>query len=190
MTVEEIYQKIANHMIEGMMTHEQLANYFDFLGLAGYKRCHEYHYLDESLAYRSLCRYYINHDNKLIMYTKREKVALIPESWFNHVRQDVDTSTKRNAVKSAFDLWQKWEVETKELYEQMYNCLIGLEEVADACKIKQLLKDVDEELKVVEREILNLKSVDYDMIYILECQDCMHERYKEKMEKELHVDIC
>ena len=45
MTIKEIYAQIAEHMIKGMMIHEQLANYYDFLGLKGYKRCHEYHYM-------------------------------------------------------------------------------------------------------------------------------------------------
>ena len=44
MTIEEIFGRISQHMIRGMMTHDQLASYYDFLGLRGYKRCHEYHY--------------------------------------------------------------------------------------------------------------------------------------------------
>ena len=66
MTIEEIYGRISKHMILGMMIHDQLANYYDFLGLKGYKRCHEYHFLSETCAYRGLNRYFINHHNKLI----------------------------------------------------------------------------------------------------------------------------
>jgi hypothetical protein len=190
MEVSEVFEKIANHMIKGMMTHEALANYYDFLGLQGYKRCHEYHFLDETIAYRSVCRYYINHNNKLIPDSKQNGVEIIPESWYSHSRFDVDTSTKRSAVKNAFEVWHKWETETKELYEQMYNCLISIDEVADACKVKQLIKDVDEELKMVEREVLDLKAVDYDINYIIEKQHCLHEKYKKKMKKELKITIC
>jgi hypothetical protein len=189
MTIDEVFEKIASHMIKGMMTHEQLANYYDFLGLKGYKRCHEYHFLDETITYRSVCRYYINHNDKLIKDSHQDKVNIIPDSWFTHVRSDVDTSTKRSAVKNAFELWKSWEEETKELYEQMYNVLIENEEVADALKVKCLIEDVDHELKVVEREILDLKAVDYDIIYIIEKQHCMHEKYKKKMKK-LHIEIC
>ena len=35
MTVEEIYAELSAHMIKGIMMHEQLANYYDFLGLEG-----------------------------------------------------------------------------------------------------------------------------------------------------------
>ena len=67
MTVEEIYADVAAHMIEGLMIHEQLANYYDFLGLGGYKRCHEYHYIEESVKYRGLYRYFINQKNDSII---------------------------------------------------------------------------------------------------------------------------
>ena len=48
MTVEEIFSKISQRMIGGLMFHEQMSNYYDFLNLRGYKKCHEYHYLEET----------------------------------------------------------------------------------------------------------------------------------------------
>ena len=59
MELKEIYSNIVSHMIKGMMIHAQLADYYDFLGLQGYKRCHEYHYMKESCAYRGVSRYFI-----------------------------------------------------------------------------------------------------------------------------------
>ena len=40
MTVEEIFKNLANHMIKGLILHSELANYYDFLNLTGYKKCH------------------------------------------------------------------------------------------------------------------------------------------------------
>lgn len=37
MTVDEIFSQIAGHMVEGLMTHAQLADYYNFLGLRGYE---------------------------------------------------------------------------------------------------------------------------------------------------------
>ena len=54
MTYEEIFSNISAHMIKGIMFHAQMADYFDFLGLKGYKRLHEYHYFDESIMFRKL----------------------------------------------------------------------------------------------------------------------------------------
>ena len=117
MTAEEVYSKIASHMIKGMMAHDQLANYYDFLGLKGYKRCHEYHFMCETVAYRSINRYFINHYNKMVEQEQVSDPELIPSSWYKYTRHDVDINTKRNAVKVGLDKWVAWEKETKTLYE-------------------------------------------------------------------------
>lgn len=176
-------------MIEGLMIHEELANYYDFLGLEGYKRCHEYHYIMETLNYRSLCRYFINHHNMLIPDTKVDTPDVIPESWYSHTRDDVDSATKKNAVKSGLVKWVTWERETKKLYEQMYKELMEIGEVASAMKIKEFICDVDCELKKAERYWLNKEAIGYDMVQIIDEQKRKHDKYKKKMKK-MGITIC
>lgn len=190
MTIEEIYSNINEHMINGLMLHDQLANYYDFLGLGGYKRCHEYHYFKENMAYRSLNRYFINHHNKLIPEAKFDNISIIPNSWYEHVREDVDISTKKNGVKMGLEKWVEWERKTKKLYEQMYKEAMEIGEVASAHKIMCLVKDVDCELKKAERYWLNKESIGYDMTAIVEEQNKKHDKYKKKMEKCLHIHVC
>ena len=67
MTVSEIFNAISNHQIEGIMLHGQMADYFDFLSLHGFKRMQEYHYLDESTCMRSVHRYYIRRGLRLFL---------------------------------------------------------------------------------------------------------------------------
>ena len=189
MTVEEIYGKLAAHSIEGMMFHEQMANYYDFLGLKGYKRMHEYHFFDESCTYRSICRYFINHHNKLVPYVDVENPKAIPESWGKYTREDVDINTKMSSVKKGVTAWVDWERKTKELYEDMYCELIELGEVASALKVRELVCDVDCELKKAERHALNLKAVDYSLEVIVPEQHEYHEKFRKKMEK-IGVKIC
>lgn len=176
-------------MIKGIMLHEQMANYYDFLGLQGYKRCHEYHYLKESCAYRGICRYFLNHHNRLIPNVSVEDPKVIPESWYKYTRQDVDISTKKSAVKNGISMWVDWERETKKFYEQMWKELMDIEEVASAFKIKELICDVDCELKKAERYQLDKKAVDYDMLTIIEEQKHKHKEYKSKEEK-IGIYIC
>lgn len=189
MTAEEVYSKIASHMIKGMMAHDQLANYYDFLGLKGYKRCHEYHFMCETVAYRSINRYFINHHNKMVEQEQVSDPELIPSSWYKYTRHDVDINTKRNAVKVGLDKWVAWEKETKTLYEEMYKELVDINEIALAFKVKELVCDVDHELKTAERELLDIKATDYDMSYIVSEQSYMHDKYKKKMKK-IGVSLC
>ena len=190
MTVEEIYAELSQHMIQGIMMHEQLANYYDFLGLKGYKRCHEYHYIAETCAHRGLNRYFINHHNKLIPYRDVENPDVMPNTWYNHVRSDVDANTKKNAVRIGLTKWVDWERDTKKLYEHMYKELMEIDEVASAIKVKELICDVDCELKKAERYWLDKEAIGYDMPTIISEQKSKHNKYKRKMRKEYRVRIC
>lgn len=183
MTVAEIFSTLSSHMIKGIMIHEHLSNYFDFLSLRGYKRCHEYHYLQETCTHRKLCRYYINHFHKLIAESPIENPKVIPDSWYRYTRQDVDNGTKKTAIKNAFELWKNWEIETKELYEKSYKDLLELGDIGATNLICELIKDVDYELKQVNRKLLELKSIDYDLSIIVPAQTEIHNHYKSKEHK-------
>ena len=163
-----------------MMVHEQFANYYDFLGLYGYKACHEYHYIEETLSYRDICGYFINHYNKLIPDAPIENPNIIPASWHNYKRQDVDPNTKRNAVKTGLQTWRDWELGTKKLYEQMYKELMDLNEVASACKVKELIMDVDGELVNIGCYLLNKEAVNYDIGHIIGEQEKKRKEYQRR----------
>ena len=189
MTVGEIFSQISDRQVTGLMLHEQMADYYDFLNLRGYKRMHEYHYLAESASMRGVHRYYINHFNKLLTAGHPVNPAAIPSSWANYSRFDVDAATKRRAVKDGLAKWREWEAETKKLYEKMYKHLCEMDEIAAAGKVRQLIEDVDQELKCVERMKLELDAVDYDLSVIVPCQTALHDEYAEK-EKSIGVTIC
>lgn len=181
MLVDEIFKEISAHMIKGVMVHEQMADYYDFLNLHGFKKCHEYHSKCEMKNLRKLHKYYINHFNKLVPEDSIEDPQLIPSSWYKYSRQEVDPNTKRQAVKAGIEKWVAWETDTKNFYEQMYKELQDINEVAAAEKISCLIRDVDCELKWAQRKHISLATSDYDMGYILGQQDWLHDWFKERM---------
>lgn len=183
MTVDEIFATVGTHMVKGLMIHEELANYYDFLGLKGYSKCHEYHYMTESCTFRKLNRYYIDHYNSLIPNMKVETPEVIPASWYRYERNDVDTNTKRTAVKNGLEMWVNWERETKQLYEQMYSELMRIGEVSTAVNLFScFIKDVDDELKRAYKASLNKKSTGYDINAIESEQYHKYHKYKEKLD--------
>lgn len=188
MELAEIYTKLASHMIKGVMFHTQMADYYDFLCLQGYRTCHEYHMYEEMSAYRSLCHYVVNHHDMLIPDERIESPNAIPASWYKHVRQDADVSTKKDAVKEGLVAWVNWETKTKKLYEQMYIELMNLGAVADACEIKKLVMDVDDELQKAKEYQLNKEAIGYDMSEIIAEQDCKKEKYEIKMKEK--IELC
>ena len=183
MTTEEVFATVAKRQLQGIMLHEQMANYYDFLNLHGYKRCQEYHFLQETCGYRKLQRYYINHYYKLINTTDVEKKHLIPTSWYKASRSDVDSATVQQAVKEGITFSLEWEQATKKIYETAWKDLMANEDVAGALFIKEYICDVDKQIKYLQRAAMQLKVVGYDLVTITCEQDELHDKYKKKMEK-------
>ena len=181
MTVEEIYSKIACHMVKGMMIHSRLADYYHFLNLPGYACCHDYHFLEESKSYRKLSKWYMKNHNKLIEEKEIEIPTVIPDNWYNHTKQDIDAITVKNGVKAGLEMWVDWETETKKLYEDMYVELLDISEISDTIMVKELISDVTCELAKAEKYKLNKEFIDYDMSTIISEQSHKKEKYKHKI---------
>lgn len=77
--------------------------------------------------------------------------------------------------------WINWEKETKQFYEQKFQQLMQLGEVAAAIFLKGYICDVSHELKGAEQELLDLKATNYDMVMIIEKQKKDHKKYKKKI---------
>jgi hypothetical protein len=180
-TPEEIFSEINNRFIGAIMMHGQFADYFDFLGLRGYKHLHEYQHLAESIERRKVCRYYINHHNALIKEDFSGEVNIIPDAWYTAKRLSVGKSTKQKAVEDGFLEYHNWESETKSVYEKYAQKLREIGSVADAVFVEKLVEDVSAELKTVEQMISDLITTGYDMVYITENQSEIHEKYKKKL---------
>ena len=180
-SVESIFSEINARMIAALMLHDQMADYFDFLGMKGYKRLHEYQYFSESMERKKLNQYYINHHNKLIPDIYSGQVTVIPENWITANRISVGKSTKQKGIEEGFHQYHEWESETKSLYEHYASKLREMGAVADAIMVEKLVEDVDQELKKLERIVVDLISSGYDMVYITESQQGLHDKYKEKL---------
>lgn len=178
MTVEEVFSHLSAHLIEGLMIHAQLSDYYNFLGLKGYSKCHEYHFYCESKSYRKVSEYYITHYNKLIPSIQVPDPQAIPANWIGYVRKDVDINTRKIATEAGFDKWVQWEFDTKNMYEEFYRELITLGDVASANFILELIVDVSEELKDAQQFALENKAIDYDMSVIIDKQDELFKKCK------------
>ena len=181
--MEEIFKKLSAHFIKGMMVHDQLANYYDFLGLRGYKRCHEYQFYCDTIAYRKINRYYINHHSVLIPEMKVDDPEIIPDGWYRYKREEVDAQTKRNAIETGMNKWIEWERETKELLEDSIKELYTAGNVADSMFLKEILTHVSRELKYAERKSIELNTMNYSIKEIVQEQGYLHDKYKKKTEE-------
>lgn len=185
----EVFTLISTRQFVALRFHNDMADLFDFLGLRGFKRMHEYQFLAESAEYRSVRRYFLNHHGQLLNAGETERVSVIPDDWYKYTREDVSPTVRQQAVQRAMQQYRQWESDTKALYEKCATYLLGWGKVADFNKVNDLIRDVDSELKYLERLCLELQAVEYDCSYLEILQDKYHEKYKEKS-KDIGVDIC
>jgi hypothetical protein len=183
MTATEIFSKINQHMIEGLMVHSQISDYYNFLGLHGYSKCHEYHFFTESKSYRTLNNRFFKYYNKLIPEMQNTNPNIIPKEWYNYTRQQVDAGTRKTGVQTALQKWVEWEKETKALYEKMYQELMVQNDVFGAGMVKDLIKDVTEELAQAYQKQLKLKSMDFDIVFIMDEQEERYKKYRKEIKK-------
>lgn len=183
MTVEEIFTQLAEHMLEGIKIHCDFAQAYDFLGLYGFSKCHEYHCLAETKGYECLLHYYSCRYHKLLKINNNVIVDIIPETWYKYTTMDVDTGTRRNSLKVMMEKWVQWEKDTKLFYQKMYKELQELSEIAAASEIEKYILDVDDELKHAEKKLIKLETFGYDISVIVEWQQPMYRKFKKELKR-------
>ena len=177
MTVEDIFAKIGQHMIKGLMIHTQLSDYFNFLGLKGYGKCHEYHFYEESKYFRKISNYYLEHYDKFIIDSHVANPGVIPQDWMKYTRQQVDGATRKTGIQAGFEKWVDWEAETLKLYQELYKELLNLNEVASAIELSHYIEDVNEELNKAQQKYLELRMISFDITIVMEEQEKLFKEY-------------
>ena len=178
MTIAEIFEKINTHMIEGIMYHDQLADYYAFLGLDGFKRLHEHHAKCEFCERRKVLRYYVSRYEMLPDEGEAENPHAIPESWRGYTRQNVDESTRRKACREGLSKWRAWEMGTMQLYTAMYTKLVNIGEIPASEKLRKMAEDAEDEYICATKIALKLDAAGYDPVALLEMSEKLHKKYK------------
>lgn len=206
--IQQLYSDLIARMKQGVEMHEQLADYYGFLNLPGYQKCHEYQMLCELLTYRKAKDTYMREYNQLVQPSNMNMngmngmtnmannggntannsgngnySAVIPNQWYGHTRYEVDANTKRNAVRDGFKRWLDYEKDTKQYLTNMGQRLEKINEREAARKLDYLIDHVEKEIEGAEEKMMALENSGYDMNYILQQQDQLKAKYADKIRK-------
>lgn len=187
MNIEEIFLHLVTHMASGVKLHEQFVTIYSFLNLKGYKKCHQYHCYEEYYNYIKLKEFYTCNYNKILSMVENKIDDIIPQSWYKHIKSDVDASTKRSAIKDMVKKWVEWEQETKQLLSNSYKELYNNDEIYASTEILRLLNEVSKELFQAQELQINLESHGYDLSVIIPEQEQIYKKYHKKL-KQIYED--
>lgn len=186
-TAENVYNTLNEHMCKGIAFHEQLADYFCFLGLDGYKKMLEYQYMKECSEKRDLHRRYIEVHQKILPVKQVTIPVFIPSDWSRYTTEDIDDTVVSKFVRAALKEWKNWEEKTKELYEEQCDILMRANLISDYEFVKDLIVDVEKEIKKVSRIMESLNGTGYDATMIHGQQDKYNRTYKKKYDDHFTV---
>lgn len=167
-TDSDVFAKIVNRMLSGIMFHDQMYQYFLFLRLYSFAKTHKKRYNEESNAYQKVNKYYITHRDALIEERPVNPVSYIPVEWRKMARFNLTSDDIRKATIFAANSWVTWEQQTKTIYTDCYNDLIKLGYAAEADLVMGFVRDVDKELSEAVDIQLYLEAIKYDMTEIME----------------------
>lgn len=182
--VEDIYAIVQERMCLATDFHSQLADFFCFLGLQGFKRMCEYQYMKECAELRKTHKRYIDNHHRIIppgmdVYAGN-KPDVIPKDWNRYTTQDIDDNVIPKFVRMALTKYYEWETETKDILTEQCERLMQLNLYADYEFLKEMILDVEKEIKKVMRLYEQLNGTGYDVTTIHGVQDKYHEKYKKK----------
>ena len=80
MTTEDIFSAIIGRATHGVMLHEQMASYFNFLGLDKYRQWHETEAHEELQRLFDIKRGYMDRHDKLVPEKRVDPPAAIPDT--------------------------------------------------------------------------------------------------------------
>lgn len=187
MTELEIFTKLDKIKLEKLMRHLEMADVMDFMNLHGFKRQSEYYYFKENIDLRCIHRYAVNHFGKMIYNNENVNVRLKPSTWEGHTRNEVDKALREKYAKQFFYDWLEYDKSIKKIIFSLYNEMYKVNLCASE-KIMCFLKDLEEELKYLERDYLKYEAISWDSKYLMMIQDEIHECYKVK-EENLKIDF-
>jgi hypothetical protein len=137
-------------MIGAMMIHTQLTQLFIFIDLLPDARRQEQQLQEESHGMIELNKYYAQHYHLLSIADNPPQIDVFGLGLFKKPSKELTPEDKMRLIQYGMTAWIEWERQSKVIYEDAYNNLIELSEVAAAEFIMRYVRDVDQELKDAE----------------------------------------
>lgn len=178
MAHQQVYTLLLERHVQGMMAHSQLADYYSFLGLQGFKRMHERLFKCNAKVYRKMSRFYVAEFYTLPEAGAVESINVVPGVWQGVKRTSVTSDAKRKAVRDCIGIWSDWEAGTHTLLSQAYRELLEDGDVAAAMELGREIDRQDKETRRAYSLRCKLESTDYDMGHVMEVDRMLHCKWK------------
>lgn len=154
MTCKEAMLTIIQRQTEGLMYHDEMSDYYAFLGLGALKDLHKKQTKEELSSLRKAKCHFISTFGVLPIYSATDPKA-IPPDWKNKTTSDVDEQSLKILIETSLSGYLSWEEKTCSIYKlaaQTFKENMNFPLYREACEM----------IEEVQKEIHKIKEMNAD----------------------------
>lgn len=178
-TYESMWNEVLNKQCLGVKYHHEMLEIFSLIDMKGYVKWQEYRLKDETEEEIRLQLKYIKKFKK-IFKKEEQKETLLKAAFLTENSYSIDN--KRNIIESLFTSWLEWEKSVCDLYMGCIQWCV-LNQCQDYILFSECLKNVHKEKEKLVYHFSKLQDCKYNMSDILEWQEYLYDKYKNKLDK-------
>lgn len=164
MPCEEAQLKIIQRQTEGLMFHDEMADYFCFLHLDILKKLHEHQEEEELENLRKAKKHYIKTFGKLPMYRAIDP-DVIPPDWYSRTSSDITENDLKVLIRRGMEMYMTWEKDTLEIYKREAGIFKEHMNFRLHREALEMIEDVQEEIYKLSEMLIDAASYDYHPSY-------------------------
>lgn len=181
---KQILEQVAKRKLNVFMVYSELSDIFHMLNLQGYKRLYEYKRFEEEKSFLKIKKWCIDKYGVIPVFTLEPRKQINPYNVKNIGQMTkITAETKKKIIQEIFQELDVYLAETLKLLEEASTALLEKSCIADFRILEKNCKYLEKTIKKLKREWIKLNDVGYSLEFILETQEELHKKYKEKIKE-------
>lgn len=171
MTAVEIFEKVIHQIKEDIELNKQLSQAFFYMKYDKYKDIHESLFIQGNCIYLILMNYCIYKYDELPKETSVGDESVIPGCWYSRKSSEMSQGVKKTALSNFMNIYLSKIKESITIYKEAYDNLLSIGDIYSACKIYDIIEEMENNLHSYEVHYAQCKAVDFDPLWVLSQQE-------------------
>lgn len=158
----DVFKDVIRNMVEGTMFHNQMIQYFEYLGLSGFAELQKIRFEDENNEMVKLQRYIVEVYGVVVGDINPDSRNYIPQEWSENLRESLENGQVWEYVKFGVETWKDWESKSRDLYGKRYFELSDLRDAGGSEQIMEVVKETEREMRFAYELMCLLRGAYYN----------------------------
>lgn len=158
----DVFKDVIRNMVEGTMFHNQMIQYFEYLGLSGFAELQKIRFEDENNEMVKLQRYIVEVYGLVVGDINPDSRNYIPQEWSENLRENLENGQIWEYVKFGVETWKDWESNSRGLYGRAYFDLSDLRDAGGSERIMEVVRETEKEMRFAYELMCLLRGAYYN----------------------------